>query len=57
MTPKQLPIDCHRYHGDDQSIERLQSEAKKMGFPIMIKAVLGGGGLHPTSPNNPNNPN
>ena len=54
MTPKQLPIDCHRYHGDDQSIERLQSEAKKMGFPIMIKAVLGGGGLHPTNPNNPN---
>lgn len=32
------------YHGEDQSIERLTSEARKIGFPLMIKAVLGGGG-------------
>ena len=32
------------YHGADQSLDLLQSEAKKMGYPVMIKAVLGGGG-------------
>merc|ERR1711892_1160304 len=32
------------YHGEDQSIERLREEAEKIGFPVMIKAVRGGGG-------------
>jgi acetyl/propionyl-CoA carboxylase alpha subunit len=32
------------YHGDDQSDETLIKEAKKIGYPIMIKAVRGGGG-------------
>ena len=32
------------YHGEDQSLERLRSEAGKIGFPVMIKAVRGGGG-------------
>lgn len=32
------------YHGEDQSIEKLRSEAEKIGFPVMIKAVRGGGG-------------
>ena len=32
------------YHGDDQSEAKLQEEAKKIGYPIMIKAVRGGGG-------------
>ncbi|KAK6644540.1 hypothetical protein RUM43_000807 [Polyplax serrata] len=32
------------YHGEDQSDEKLQSEAEKIGFPVMIKAVRGGGG-------------
>jgi 3-methylcrotonyl-CoA carboxylase alpha subunit len=32
------------YHGDDQSFETLKAEADKMGYPLMIKAVLGGGG-------------
>ncbi|XP_034239215.1 methylcrotonoyl-CoA carboxylase subunit alpha, mitochondrial [Thrips palmi] len=32
------------YHGEDQSIERLMSEAQKIGYPLMIKAVRGGGG-------------
>ncbi|MCB1828826.1 MAG: acetyl-CoA carboxylase biotin carboxylase subunit, partial [Gammaproteobacteria bacterium] len=32
------------YHGDDQSDERLQSEADMMGYPLLIKASAGGGG-------------
>jgi acetyl/propionyl-CoA carboxylase alpha subunit len=32
------------YMGDDQSDSRLQAEAEKLGFPVLIKAVAGGGG-------------
>ncbi|XP_076246783.1 methylcrotonoyl-CoA carboxylase 1 isoform X2 [Calliopsis andreniformis] len=32
------------YHGDDQSDDTLLLEARKIGFPLMIKAVRGGGG-------------
>jgi geranyl-CoA carboxylase alpha subunit len=32
------------YDGDDQSDARLLAEAKKIGWPILIKAALGGGG-------------
>ena len=32
------------YHGDDQSDATLINEAKNIGYPIMIKAVRGGGG-------------
>ena len=32
------------YHGDDQSNATLQKEADKVGYPLMIKAVSGGGG-------------
>ena len=32
------------YHGTDQSPERLQKEAERIGFPVLIKAVMGGGG-------------
>ena len=32
------------YHGDDQADATLMNEARKIGFPIMIKAVRGGGG-------------
>jgi geranyl-CoA carboxylase alpha subunit len=32
------------YQGDDQSGETLAAEAGRLGFPIMIKAVAGGGG-------------
>src|SRR5690606_1767628 len=32
------------YEGDDQSDEKLISEAKRIGFPVMIKASAGGGG-------------
>ena len=32
------------YLGDDQSEERLATEAKAIGYPVLIKAVAGGGG-------------
>eukprot|EP01132_Coremiostelium_polycephalum_P006181 gene6181-7695_t len=32
------------YHGEDQSMDTLRAEAKKIGYPVLIKAVLGGGG-------------
>jgi acetyl/propionyl-CoA carboxylase alpha subunit len=32
------------YLGDDQSPERLADEAAKIGWPVLIKAVAGGGG-------------
>ena len=32
------------YLGEDQSAERLQTEADRIGYPVLIKAVAGGGG-------------
>ncbi|MEI9988449.1 MAG: biotin carboxylase N-terminal domain-containing protein [Rhizomicrobium sp.] len=32
------------YLGDDQSADRLQAEADRIGYPVLIKAVAGGGG-------------
>src|ERR1043166_2057389 len=32
------------YFGDDQSSEHLKKEADKIGYPVLIKAVAGGGG-------------
>lgn len=32
------------YHGSDQSPEKLAAEAESIGFPVLIKAVRGGGG-------------
>jgi len=32
------------YHGNDQAEDKLLVEAKKIGFPILIKAANGGGG-------------
>lgn len=32
------------YHGSNQSPEHLLAEAEKVGFPVLIKAVKGGGG-------------
>jgi 3-methylcrotonyl-CoA carboxylase alpha subunit len=32
------------YHGGEQSLERLQAEAERVGFPLIIKASAGGGG-------------
>jgi len=43
MSEAKVPI-IEGYHGEDQSDEKLLDEAFKVGFPIMIKAVRGGGG-------------
>lgn len=43
MTDAGVPV-VPGYHGDDQSLETLAAEAKKIGFPVLIKAVAGGGG-------------
>ncbi len=32
------------YHGDDQDPAQLEAEAAKVGYPVLIKAVAGGGG-------------
>jgi 3-methylcrotonyl-CoA carboxylase alpha subunit len=32
------------YHGDDQDPEHLAEEARRIGFPVLIKASAGGGG-------------
>ena len=32
------------YHGDDQTPQRLTEEARRVGFPLIIKASAGGGG-------------
>lgn len=43
MSDANVPI-IEGYHGVDQSDECLLKEARKIGFPVMIKAVRGGGG-------------
>lgn len=43
MAAAGVPI-INGYHGDDQSDSKLVAEAKIIGFPLMIKAVRGGGG-------------
>lgn len=43
MTDADVPV-VPGYHGDDQSPELLAAEAEKIGFPVLIKAVAGGGG-------------
>ena len=32
------------YQGEDQSVETLAAEAARIGYPVLIKAVAGGGG-------------
>ena len=43
MSAANVPI-IEGYHGDDQSDAKLRQEADRIGFPVMIKAVRGGGG-------------
>ncbi|GAA6085580.1 methylcrotonoyl-CoA carboxylase subunit alpha, mitochondrial, partial [Tachysurus ichikawai] len=43
MSAAGVPI-IEGYHGEDQSDEKLQAEAARIGYPVMIKAVRGGGG-------------
>jgi formate-dependent phosphoribosylglycinamide formyltransferase (GAR transformylase) len=43
MSAAGVPV-IEGYHGEEQSDDKLFSEAEKIGFPVMIKAVRGGGG-------------
>lgn len=43
MSKAGVPV-IEGYHGEDQSDSRLKEEAAKIGYPVMIKAVRGGGG-------------
>jgi len=43
MSAARVPV-IEGYHGTDQSDETLEKEAQKIGYPVMIKAVRGGGG-------------
>lgn len=43
MSAAGVPV-IEGYHGDDQSDSRLKKEAAAIGYPVMIKAVRGGGG-------------
>lgn len=43
MSNANVPI-IEGYHGEDQSIDTLRKEAARIGYPVMIKAVRGGGG-------------
>lgn len=43
MSAAGVPV-IQGYHGQDQTTIKLKAEAKRIGFPVMIKAVRGGGG-------------
>lgn len=43
MSDAKVPI-IEGYHGENQSEEFLMEQAERIGYPIMIKAVRGGGG-------------
>ena len=43
MTDAGVPV-TPAYYGEDQEDARLVAEAEKVGYPVMIKAVTGGGG-------------
>lgn len=43
MSEASVPV-IPGYHGDSQADDVLISEAKLIGFPLMIKAIRGGGG-------------
>ena len=43
MESAKVPV-IPGYHGDDQSDAKLVEEADRIGYPVMIKAIRGGGG-------------
>lgn len=43
MEKANVPI-VPGYHGERQEVEFLKNEAKRIGYPVMLKASLGGGG-------------
>ncbi len=43
MEQAEVPV-LPGYHGEAQEPDRLAAEAERIGFPVMVKAVAGGGG-------------
>ncbi|XP_069069204.1 methylcrotonoyl-CoA carboxylase subunit alpha, mitochondrial isoform X1 [Pleurodeles waltl] len=43
MSAAGVPV-VEGYHGEEQSDQHLKEQAAKIGYPVMIKAVRGGGG-------------
>ena len=43
MENAEVPV-IPGYHGEEQTTERFKEEAKKIGYPVIIKASAGGGG-------------
>ncbi|KAI9193561.1 carbamoyl-phosphate synthase L chain, ATP binding domain-containing protein [Polychytrium aggregatum] len=43
MTRANVPV-VPGYHGENQSAEHLKKEADQIGYPVLIKAIKGGGG-------------
>eukprot|EP00069_Balaena_mysticetus_P019954 bmy_12634T0 len=43
MAAAGVPV-VEGYHGDDQSDQCLKEHARRIGYPVMIKAIRGGGG-------------
>lgn len=43
MSAAGVPV-VEGYHGEDQSDQCLKENAMRIGYPVMIKAVRGGGG-------------
>lgn len=43
MSAAGVPV-IEGYHGEEQSDEKLRSESRRIGYPVMVKAVRGGGG-------------
>lgn len=43
MSNASVPI-IPGYHGENQEVDYLMAEAEKIEYPVLIKAVMGGGG-------------
>ncbi len=43
MHKAQVPV-IPGYHGENQDVQYLKEQADKIGYPVLIKAVKGGGG-------------
>lgn len=43
MSEAGVPV-IQGYHGQEQNSDFLQQQANEIGYPVMIKAIKGGGG-------------
>jgi 3-methylcrotonyl-CoA carboxylase alpha subunit len=43
MSNAKVPV-VPGYHGKEQSVDFLKAKANEIGYPVLIKAVKGGGG-------------